>query len=202
MSSNMPLVYKSALELEIPHVDLATFIFSSGTPASRSQPQYFDAENPAVNFSLAQAEGLVKRWAKGLQDLGLTINDKVLLCSGNSLYFPIFFWGVVASGCVFTGSSPSSSVEELSYQLADSESRLLVAGPSCLDKALKVADKVGLPRSNVLVFSDLQDTGRYSATSWTSVWASEEHAKSWTWRTFSSKDEAQSASAAINYSSG
>ncbi|KAF5640797.1 4-coumarate ligase [Fusarium sp. NRRL 52700] len=170
MSSNMPRVYQSAFELEIPNVDLATFVFSSGTPASRSQPQYFDAENPAVNFSLSQAEGLVKRWAKGLQDRGLKTNDKVLLCSGNSVYFPILFWGVVASGC--------------------------------LDKALRAADKVGLPRSNVLVFSDLQDNARYPVPSWTSVWASEEHVKSWSWRRFSSKEEAQSASAAINYSSG
>lgn len=107
----MAQVHRSPFELEIPNVDLATFIFSSGTRDSRSQPQYFDAENPALNFSLEQAEGWVKRWAKGLQDLGLRTNDKVLLYSGNSLYFPIVFWGVVASGCVFTGCSPSSSVE-------------------------------------------------------------------------------------------
>ncbi|SCO52654.1 related to 4-coumarate--CoA ligase [Fusarium fujikuroi] len=198
----MAQVHKSPFELEIPNVDLATFIFSSGTRDSRSQPQYFDAENPALNFSLEQAEGWVKQWAKGLQDLGLRINDKVLLYSGNSLYFPIVFWGVVASGCAFTGCSPSSSVEELAYQLADSESRLLVAGPGYLDKALMAADKVGLPRTNVLVFTDLQDTVLYPSRSWTDVWASEEHAKSWKWRTFSSKEEAQSASAAINYSSG
>lgn len=107
----MAQVHKSPFELEIPNVDLATFIFSSGTQDSRSQPQYFDAENPALNFSLEQAEGWVKQWAKGLQDLGLRTNDKVLLYSGNSLYFPIVFWGVVASGCAFTGCSPSSSVE-------------------------------------------------------------------------------------------
>ncbi|CVL03623.1 related to 4-coumarate--CoA ligase [Fusarium proliferatum] len=198
----MAQVHKSPFELEIPNVDLATFIFSSGTRDSRSQPQYFDAENPALNFSLEQAEGWVKQWAKGLQDLGFRTNDKVLLYSGNSLYFPIVFWGVVASGCAFTGCSPSSSVEELAYQLADSESRLLVAGPDYLDKALMAADKVGLPRTNVLVFTDLQDAGRYPVRSWTNVWASEEHARSWKWRTFSSKEEAQSASAAINYSSG
>ncbi|KAG4281970.1 AMP-binding enzyme [Fusarium proliferatum] len=198
----MAQVHKSPFELEIPNVDLATFIFSSGTQDSRSQPQYFDAENPALNFSLEQAEGWVKQWAKGLQDLGLRTNDKVLLYSGNSLYFPIVFWGVVASGCAFTGCSPSSSVEELAYQLADSESRLLVAGPDYLDKALMAADKVGLPRTNFLVFTDLQDAGRYPVRSWTNVWASEEHARSWKWRAFSSKEEAQSASAAINYSSG
>lgn len=107
----MAQVHKSPFELEIPNVDLATFIFSSGTRDSRSQPQYFDAENPALNFSLEQAEGWVKQWAKGLQDLGFRTNDKVLLYSGNSLYFPIVFWGVVASGCAFTGCSPSSSVE-------------------------------------------------------------------------------------------
>jgi 4-coumarate--CoA ligase len=44
----------------------------------------------------------MKRLAKFLLDLGLTEDDKVLLYSGNDVYFPILFWGAVASGCIFT----------------------------------------------------------------------------------------------------
>jgi 4-coumarate--CoA ligase len=112
----MATAYHSPYTLEIPTVDIATFIFSSRDVQSRSQPQYFDADNPSRCFSLQQAEIIVKRFAKGLQDLGLKEEDKVLLYSGNNLYFPILFWGTVASGCVFTGCSPSASVAgRLSY---------------------------------------------------------------------------------------
>ena len=102
--------YESPYKVEIPPIDLATFIFSSQTPEDRLKPQYFDADRPDRCFSLHEAEILVKRLGKGLQDLGLKPNDKLLLYSGNSLYFPILFWGTVAAGCVFTGCSPSASV--------------------------------------------------------------------------------------------
>lgn len=102
---------ESPYTLDIPPVDLTTFVFSGLDKAARAQPLYFDADRPDQNFSLDQAEGLVKRIALGLQSkLGLKANDKVLLYSGNSLYFPVLFWSTIAAGCVFSGCSPSSSV--------------------------------------------------------------------------------------------
>ena len=37
---------------------------------------------------------------------------------------------------------------------------------------------------------------------WTAIWAPEEQARSWKWKKFSSKEEAMSTTAVINYSSG
>ena len=102
---------QSRYAIDIPSTDVASFIFSSGTPASRQVPQYFDADCPANNFSLSQAELLVKRVGKGLKDLGLGDCDKVLLYGGNKLHTPILLWGTMAAGCVFTGCSPGSSVD-------------------------------------------------------------------------------------------
>lgn len=101
--------FDSKFVLDVPMVDLPTLIFSSGDAEQRARPQYFDAEHPERWFSLQQAEVLVKRLGMGLQKLGLQPNDKVLLFSTNSLYFPVLYWGVVAAGCVFTGCSPSAS---------------------------------------------------------------------------------------------
>ncbi len=106
----MAKTYHSSLSVEIPAQDVPSYIFSAGTLESRHSPQYFDADNPARNFSLSQAEGLVRRVGRGLQNLGLQPNDKVLLYAGNSLYFPVLFWAVLAAGCVFTGCTPGASV--------------------------------------------------------------------------------------------
>lgn len=106
----MAVKHSSPYKLDIPPLDLTTYIFTSLTPEERSQPQYFDAERPELNYSLNQAEVLVKRVGKGLQRLDLGQNAKVLLYSGNSLYFPILFWSTIAAGYVFTGCSPSASV--------------------------------------------------------------------------------------------
>jgi acyl-CoA synthetase (AMP-forming)/AMP-acid ligase II len=103
-------IHRASHKVHVPSVDLPTYIFSNSIK-HRKEPQYFDADNPSVNFSLEQAQIWVKRWAKGIQDFGLEPNEKIMLFSGNSVYFPIMLWGVLASGCVFTGCSPGSSVD-------------------------------------------------------------------------------------------
>lgn len=102
-------IYESPYQADVPGVDLMTYIFNS--PTDHKKPLYFDADNPSVNYSLEQAQVWVKRWAKGLQDFGLRPDEKVMVFSGNSVYFPILLWGILASGCVFTGCSPGSSVD-------------------------------------------------------------------------------------------
>lgn len=102
-------IIKSPLLIDIPAIDVASYVFSSGTPKSRGSPLYYDAEHPSQNFSLLEAEVLVKRFARGLQKFGLRTGDKVLLYAGNKLYFPIVLWSVIAAGCVFTGASPAAS---------------------------------------------------------------------------------------------
>ena len=101
---------ESPYQVDIPVTDVASFVFSSGTPLSREAPQYFDAACPLKCFSLTQAEGFVKQVARGLELLGLQPNDKVLLYSHNRLFFPVLLWGVLAARCVFTAASPNASV--------------------------------------------------------------------------------------------
>jgi acyl-CoA synthetase (AMP-forming)/AMP-acid ligase II len=58
---------------------------------------------------------MVKRVAKGLQDLGMKPGERVLLVSGNQLHFPVLLWGVIAAGCIFTGCTPAASVQGLPF---------------------------------------------------------------------------------------
>jgi acyl-CoA synthetase (AMP-forming)/AMP-acid ligase II len=103
---------KSPLTVHIPPTDVASFVFASGTPESRAALQYFDAAAPSSKcYSLAEAKVFTKQIAKGLQDrAGLEPDDKVLLFSGNCLFFPVLLWGVLAGGVVFTAAAPVASV--------------------------------------------------------------------------------------------
>ncbi|KIW26349.1 uncharacterized protein PV07_09449 [Cladophialophora immunda] len=199
----MAIRHDSKYKVDIPPIDLTTFIFSSGDHEQRSQPQFFDADRPHRCFSLNQAELLVKRLGKGLQNLGLRPNDKVLLYSGNSLYFPILYWGTVAAGCVFTGCSPSASVAELIYQLKDSDAKLIIASSAGITTALEAASQVGIPKGRVFEFADPEDKSTQSGLpSWTDIWAAENESATWTWKPISSAKEARETTVAINYSSG
>lgn len=96
-------------KLDFPAIDIPSYIFHHTRANNSHVAQFFDADNPADNFDLIQAEVQVKRFAKGLQNLGLRPGDKVLLYSSNKLYSPIAIWGVLAAQCVFTGASPTAS---------------------------------------------------------------------------------------------
>lgn len=104
-------IIKSPLQIDIPTTDVTSYIFSSTPEKQTGVPLYYNAEAPSQNFSLADAEVIVKRFAKGLQKLGLRRGDRILLYSGNKLSFPIVFWSIPAAGCVFTASSPAASAQ-------------------------------------------------------------------------------------------
>jgi acyl-CoA synthetase (AMP-forming)/AMP-acid ligase II len=223
----------SPLNLDIPVTDVASYVFSSGDAISRKAPQYFDAANPVRHYSLEEAEVMVKRFAKGLQALGLQPDDKVLLFSANGLFSTIAIWGTLAARCVFTGVSPSASTFgkschinvtvptiqhllcsiylrisiELSYQLKDSEAKVLLTSADGIEVALKAAAKAGMTAEQVYLFNDPLDansaTSGYSEVKpWTDIWAPEEGIWKWEWYRITNQEEAASTTAVINYSSG
>lgn len=102
-------IFKSLYTIDIPPINVVSYVFSSGTDSSRQSPQYFDAVSPSKCYSLSQAEGFVKQVGLGLQRLGLKPDDKVFLFSNNRLFFPVLLWGTIAACCVFTAASPSAS---------------------------------------------------------------------------------------------
>jgi 4-coumarate--CoA ligase len=110
------MIWESPYNVDIPPIDVATYVFSSGTPDSRRAKQYFDATCPSRSFSLDEAKVLVQRLGHGLQTkLGLKSNDKVLVFSNNDLYFPVLLWGIIAAGCVFTAASPTAKCDGKVY---------------------------------------------------------------------------------------
>ncbi|KAF9889142.1 hypothetical protein FE257_007631 [Aspergillus nanangensis] len=198
-----PITYTAPHQIPIPTTDIASFIFS-GDNASKQSPQYFDADAPSRNYSLAQAELYVKQVAHGLQTkLGLQPDDKVLLFSGNNLYVPVLLWGVTAAGGVFTAANPAASESELEYQLKDSTATVLLTHPAGAAIAARVAERCGLPANRVYLFIDPRDKENYvSSPVWTDFWSRPEEVQSWTWRRITTADEAQAKTAILNYSSG
>ncbi|KAJ5733813.1 hypothetical protein N7493_002599 [Penicillium malachiteum] len=196
-------IVKSPLSMKIPTIDVASYVFSSETKESRGAPVYFNAESPATNFSLQEAEVYVKKFAKGLLNHGLRKGDRVLLYSGNKLLFPVVLWSVTAAGCVFTGIAPSASAGELAYQLKDSGASILLTSRNGIQTALKAAAEVSLPPSQVFVFGDPnEDLENLPVAPWTNLWVTTEEAALWKWHRITSFEEANATTAVLNYSSG
>lgn len=96
---------------------------------------------------------------------------------------------------------------ELSHQLRDSDAKLVLAGAGQLATALKAATTCGLDSKKVFLLVDPAAKvpkllAAEQAATWMEIWAPYEDARQWTWKTITTKREAQETTAVINYSSG
>lgn len=74
----------------------------------------------------AQIGDLVNRAAKGLQDLGVTKGTKVGLFLPNSPTYIIYYNAILKTGATVVNYNPLYTVEELEYQVKDSETELMI----------------------------------------------------------------------------
>ncbi|KAJ5291128.1 hypothetical protein N7478_000379 [Penicillium angulare] len=173
---------ESRYQVDIPYMDMTSFVFSTGTPSSHESPQYFDADVPSKCFTMAQAKVWVKQFAKGLQDIGLDPNGKVLLFSENRF------------------------VLELHYQIKDSEANILLVGQKQVSVALEAARQAGIDHKNVYLFCDPKEEVPAEISSriapWTSIWRPSEEVQSWSWNEIDTREDAEGTTAITNYSSG
>ncbi|GKT60406.1 4-coumarate-CoA ligase [Colletotrichum tofieldiae] len=137
----------------IPNCSLQTWIFGSSFDPLSDRKAFYDADRPDTHYlTFSDYRFVAKQIAIGLQAAGLKPGDRVLLFSGNNLFFPVIFLGVLMAGGIFTGANPGFVTRELAYQLTDSGATFMVAAEGSLDIALEAAKEVSMPASNVFTY--------------------------------------------------
>lgn len=119
-------------------------------------------DSPCVNFlgkrySYAQMGKLIDLVAKGLQEQGLVKGDKVGIFMPNSVYYVIFYYGILKAGGVVVNYNPLYAESELTYQINDSETQTMVT----LDLKLlydKVHDQLSLSNLKKIIVCPLAAT--------------------------------------------
>lgn len=206
------MVIRSRWELPTPHVSLPTFIFDSPTAPLPKTPAYIDAANPdKYSLSLHEYRLYAKRLASGLRRLGLQPGDRVLLFSGNTLFFSSLIIGVIMAEGIFTGANPTYIARELAYQLKDSGARYLICAEASLDTGIAAAKEVGLPASQIFVFDDgtatfegrkvEKETELGTVKHWTELLDSVEKGDAYHWPDLRTDEELDRV-VTLNYSSG
>lgn len=148
----MPI--SSRWHLSIPSISLPTFLFTSPTHTLPDKPAFLDAADPSHFLTHSAFRLYSQRLAAGLIKNGLKPGDRVLLFSGNNMFFPVAIMGIIMAGGIFTGANPGFVERELVYQLRDSGAKFLICGEQSLELGVRAAEEVGLGRENVLAFSD------------------------------------------------
>ncbi|KAF9739032.1 AMP-binding enzyme [Paraphaeosphaeria minitans] len=208
------MVLKSRWSFDIPQVSLPTYLFDSPTADLPKTPTLISAKDPEKYYLSIDTYRLYgQRLAAGLLRAGLKPGERVLLFSGNTLFFPTVMIGIIMAGGIFTGANPTYVARELAYQLKDSGAKYLLCAEGSLDTGIAAAQEAGLPASSVFVFDDGVATfeGRTvekhapalggTIRHWTTLLASEAEGRAYAWPDLRTPAELDTI-IALNYSSG
>jgi acyl-CoA synthetase (AMP-forming)/AMP-acid ligase II len=77
-------------------------------------------------ISYAQLDGMTRRLAAGLAELGIRHGDVVALYSPNTILYPVVFYGAIRAGATVTTVNALYTADELHKQLVDSKAKILV----------------------------------------------------------------------------
>lgn len=204
---------QSRWKVDIPDAHLATLLFQS--PAYRLSQQdkcFIDATRPeSHHFTKHEFRLWSQRFAAGLRASGIQNGDRVLFFSGNNIFFPVVYMGIIMAGAIFTSANPSYVARELAFQLEDSRATYLICHEDFLDTGNVGAAMAGLGSKRRFIFNDklLKDStagmgveqARPLWRYWGDLVASEEEGRKFHWDDLSTP-ELSSRTLAINYSSG
>ncbi|KAH7148520.1 hypothetical protein EDB81DRAFT_465225 [Dactylonectria macrodidyma] len=201
----MPI--KSRFSVPVPNCSIQQWVFGSPSGPLPDKKAWIDADRPETHFlTYTQGRLLAKRIAVGLIEDGVKPGDRVLLYSGNSIFFPAIAMGVWMAGAVFTGANHGYVARELAFQLKDSGACLMIAVESNFEAALEAASLVGMKHDRVFMFdSTLPDSAQVEkqpqgdSRHWTELIASETKGDEFVWV---EPEDSKTVTCGLNYSSG
>ena len=142
-------------------VPLATTFAPASLPALLERTLAMNPQAPFLHFlgrtySYAQIHKQARAFAAGLQALGIAKGDRVGLFLPNVPIYAAAYYGAMMAGAVVVNFSPLYSVEELSWQVGDSGTKVLVTVD--VPELYKTASKVlGGSALETLVVGSLAD---------------------------------------------
>ncbi|KAL3828488.1 hypothetical protein ACJIZ3_017290 [Penstemon smallii] len=117
---------------ENPNLSMVSFLFRNASSLS-DKPALIDS-NTGETLTFTQFKSTVSKVSQGLLQLGIKKNDVVLIFSPNSIQFPLCFFGIIAIGAIATTVNPMYTLGELSKQVKDSNSKLIITVQELLPK--------------------------------------------------------------------
>ncbi|CEL05584.1 Putative 4-coumarate-CoA ligase [Aspergillus calidoustus] len=199
--------FKSRWQIDVPDAHLASLLLTSPShPLSQTHRCFSEAARPDSHYFTTHDFRLwCQRFAAGLRKSGLKKGDRVLLFSGNDIFFPVVFLGITMAGGIFSGANPTYVARELAFQLQDSGAIYLLCAEDSLNTGIEAAKLAGLGQDKVFVFNNAIFDGKGEAKQgcryWGDLVATVEESTGFAWEDLNTPEKS-STTLALNYSSG
>lgn len=187
-------------DLSIPKTNLLSYLFPSTANLS-DKPLWTNATDATDSLSPAQLLDYIRRFAVGLDKLGVARQEAVLVFSPNQIHMITVYLATAGSCRCFTGANPSFTIDEVAYQMKVVSPAVVLVHPSLLETGLAAAEKAGIRSDRVYAFGETTRMDTARVKNWLSILASSAEAKSWKWDPLEG-DASTKTIAVINFSSG
>ena len=139
---------------------------------------------------------LIKRFAVGLDKLGIPEQQAIMIFSPNHIFVPVIYLAAAGSKRHFTGANPGYTTDEVAHQIRAVNPALLLVHDTLLETGVAAAKRANLSLDRLFVFSESETHGKHSR----SILASEKESESWNWDHLG--EAATQTVGIINFSSG
>jgi 4-coumarate--CoA ligase len=154
------MIFDSEYHIDIPAVDLLTFLFSR-TPFKDDDPIWINPANPANHVTLAQARDLTHRIGWSYRRLGVGAQgagrDIVLTYVENQVMVAPNTFGVLCAGGVHATCSVTATAFELARQIGLSRPKVLVCSGQTRNAAKEAIQQSGLDVRLFMMVSEQLD---------------------------------------------
>jgi acyl-CoA synthetase (AMP-forming)/AMP-acid ligase II len=128
------MTYRSPYpDISVPNVSLFEMVLGQASKRGDAIAMADGISGRTITY--VQLLDQVRRTAAGLAARGIKKGDVVSIWAPNVPEWPIAFFGAIKIGAVVHTSNPVSTPEELSYQLADANARILITVNALSEKA-------------------------------------------------------------------
>lgn len=157
----MSIIHESVLpSVEIPDVSITDFVLRH---CRRIPDRLAITDNETSRFTFAALSDTIYCLAGGLVDKGVVPGDVVGIMAPNVAEYASAFHAVAVAGGTVTTINPTYGVPEILFQLQDSQAKLLITVPQCLDVARTAAKDTAI--EEILLLGDTPISGVATLTS-------------------------------------
>ncbi|KAK1625529.1 AMP-binding enzyme [Colletotrichum phormii] len=158
-------IYKSPDHIDLPKVDLLTFLFDSPNERLRDDTVlHADAADPSRSITKSRLVKALKQLGHTLRhQYGINKGDVVQVIFTGHYMAPTVFYGIMAAGGTVAASTPSSTPPEVARQINLTESKMVICSPDLKALAAAGGSAAGLPDDRILYIGDSHEFQLFEA---------------------------------------
>ncbi|RIB04156.1 hypothetical protein C2G38_2008510 [Gigaspora rosea] len=154
------MIFKSKFpDIKIPQVGIYQYVTSNPKKIPDDKVTFVDGIT-GRSYTFGEIVHESKKFAAGLQDkLGFKCGDVLTIFSPNQVDYPIVVLGTIAAGGKVATANVYYEAVDLSLQLTDSGTSVLIVHPDNLEVAIEASIEAKIPASMILLFGDKEING-------------------------------------------